>query len=59
MAMTDPTDRSIPLVPMTSAIPSAMMATGTTWTNCNRMLSTAANRGVNTRLKAINRSSPT
>ena len=59
MAMTDPTDRSIPRVPMTSAMPRAMMATGTTWTNCNRMLSISAKRGVNTRLKTINRSRPT
>ena len=57
--MTEPTDRSMPLVPMTSAIPRAMMATGTTCTNCSRMLSTSANRGVKTRLNAINRSRPT
>ena len=59
IAMTEPTDRSIPRVPMTSAMPSAMIATGTTWTNCSRMLSISAKRGVNTRLKAISSSSPT
>ena len=59
MAMTEPTDRSIPLVPMTSAMPSAMMATGTTWTNWSRMLSISAKRGVKTRLNATRASSPT
>ena len=56
--MTEPTDRSMPRVPITSAIPSAMMATGTTCTNCKRMLSNSAKRGVNTRLKAIRSRSP-
>ena len=57
MAITDPTDRSIPLVPMTTAIPNAMMATGTTWTNCSRMLSISRNRSVNKRLKSSSASS--
>ena len=57
--MTEPTERSMPRVPMTSAIPRAMIATGTTCTNCRRMLSTSAKRGVNTRLKAIRSNSPT
>ena len=56
--MTEPTERSMPRVPMTSAIPRAMIATGTTCTNCRRMLSISAKRGVNTRLKAISSSSP-
>ena len=56
--MTEPTERSMPRVPMTSAMPRAMIATGTTWTNCRRMLSISANRGVNTRLKAIRSRSP-
>ena len=56
--MTEPTERSMPRVPMTSAMPSAMIATGTTWTNCRRMLSISAKRGVNTRLKAIRSRSP-
>ena len=58
MAITDPTERSMPRVPMTSAIPSAMIATGTTWTNCRRMLSISAKRGVNTRLNAISSNNP-
>jgi hypothetical protein len=59
MAMTEPTDRSIPRVPMTSANPSAMIATGTTWTNWSRMLSISANRGVKTRLNATSSARPT
>jgi hypothetical protein len=31
IAMTDPTDRSMPPVPITSAMPTATMATGTAW----------------------------
>ena len=48
----DGADRQVdPLVPMTSAIPRAMIATGTTWTNCSRMLSISAKRGVNTQVE--------
>ena len=57
--MTEPTERSMPRVPMTSAIPRAMIATGTTWTNCRRMLSSSVKRGVNTRLKATSNRRPT
>ncbi len=42
MAITDPTDRSMPSVPITSAMPSATIATGTTWTSCSRRLATVA-----------------
>ena len=30
-AITEPTERSMPLVPMTSAMPSATMSTGAVW----------------------------
>jgi hypothetical protein len=51
MAMVEPTDRSMPSVAMTRAIPTATMATGATCTNCSRRLVTVAKLGVNTRLK--------
>ena len=50
MAITDPTERSIPPVPMTSAMPSATIATGTTWTSCRRRLPTVAKLSVKIRL---------
>src|SRR5829696_3756331 len=50
MAMVAPTDRSMPSVPMTSAMPRATMATGTTWMSCRRRLPTAAKLAVKARL---------
>ena len=46
-AITEPTDRSMPSVPMTRAMPSATIATGTTCTSCRRRLATVAKLGVN------------
>src|SRR5215207_7100556 len=50
MAMVAPTDRSMPSVPMTSAMPRATMATGTTWMSCRRRLPTVAKLAVKARL---------
>ena len=43
----------MPAVATTTAMPSATITTGVTWTSCSRMLSTVAKFGVNSRLKAM------
>ena len=51
IAMAEPTDRSMPSVAMTSAIPIATIATGTTCTSCRRRLATVAKFGVKTQVE--------
>lgn len=43
--ITEPTDRSMPSVPITSAIPSETIRTGVTWTSWFRKLSTSRKWG--------------
>jgi hypothetical protein len=50
MAITEPTDRSTPSVPITSAMPSATMRIGATWTSWVFRFATDAKFSVNTRL---------
>src|SRR5918994_560718 len=59
MAMVAPTDRSMPSVPMTNAMPRATMATGTTWMSCRRRLPTVAKLAVKARLNATSRARAT
>ena len=49
-AMTAPTERSMPSVAMTSAMPSATMITGTAWISWRRSVSSDAKLLVNSRL---------
>src|SRR5690349_21312278 len=57
--MLDPTDRSMPFVAITSAIPSATIAIGTTCTSCSRRFATLAKFWVNRRLKPSRTASAT
>ena len=52
-AMTAPTDRSMPPVATTTAMPSATITTGVTCTSCRRRLLSVAKLGVNNMLNAI------
>ena len=51
-AIVAPTERSMPAVATTTAMPRATITTGVTWTSCRRTLFTVAKFGVNNRLKA-------
>ncbi|MCQ0014485.1 hypothetical protein [Actinomadura madurae] len=50
--ITEPTDRSMPSVPITSAIPSETIRTGVTWTSWFRKLSTSRKWGVKNALNS-------
>ena len=52
-AMIAPTDRSMPAVATTTAMPSATITTGVTCTSCRRRLLIVAKFGVNRRLNTI------
>lgn len=50
--MTEPTDRSMPWVPITSAMPSETMTMGVTWTNWVRKLKASRKYGANSTLNS-------
>ena len=52
-AITAPTDRSMPPVATTTAMPRATITTGVTCTSCRRRFDSVAKLGVNTTLKAM------
>ncbi len=57
-AITAPTERSTPSVPMTSAMPSATMMTGATWTAWVRKFSVDRKCGVMTMLTIRSSATP-
>jgi hypothetical protein len=57
--MIDPTDRSTPSVPITSAMPSATMQTGAAWKSWVRRFAADRKFGVNARLNATRTSTAT
>ncbi len=54
-AMTEPTERSIPSVPMTRAMPSATITTGAAWISWIRRLLRVRKYGVKAMLTTISR----
>ncbi len=56
--MTEPTDRSTPSLPMASAMPSATMTTGATWTAWVRKFSADRKFGVKAMLTSSRRATP-
>jgi hypothetical protein len=57
-AITEPTDRSTPSVPIASAMPSATMSTGATWTAWVRKFSAETKCGVRATLKSRSATTP-
>lgn len=58
-AITEPTERSTPSLPMASAMPSATMMTGATWTAWVRKFSVDRKSGVNAMLARMRTATPT